>query len=253
VSWIIPPLGFDEHPSSSSDNGMYFTSLVLDALTANPTLWSKTALFLMYDENDGWFDHVPPPTAPPGTSGEFLTASPSSTLEPDYASKDLGISGPLGLGMRVPCLAISPFSRGGHIATETFDHTSQLQLVAERFGVEVPNVSSWRRKAVGNLTSALFAGTYSTAIPALPAQALPAQQLTGACSAVSQDSEAGGADPSVPTDQTMPNQQGGTAPASTSTTADIIDGDVQRTVLGPARPRPVTVKSSYNRLAAVRV
>jgi phospholipase C len=147
---------------------------------------------------------------------------------------------------------ISPFSRGGHIATETFDHTSQLQLVAERFGVEVPNVSAWRKKTVGNLTSALFAGTYSTAIPALPAQTLPAQQLTGACSAVSQDSEAGGADPSVPTDQTMPNQQGGTTPASASTT-DFVKGGVRRTVLGPAGPRPVTTKSSYNRLAEVRV
>ena len=48
---------------------MYFTSLVLDALTSNPKVWSKTALFLMYDENDGWFDHVPPPTAPAGTAG----------------------------------------------------------------------------------------------------------------------------------------------------------------------------------------
>ena len=117
VSWIIAPLGFDEHPSSSPDNGMYFTSLVLDALTANPTVWSKTALFLMYDENDGWFDHVPPPTAPPGTPGEYLTASPPSTLEPDHSNEDLGINGPLGLGVRVPCLVISPFSRGGHVAT----------------------------------------------------------------------------------------------------------------------------------------
>lgn len=99
----------------------------------------------------------------------------------------------------------------------------------------------------------MFAGTYSTAIPALPAQTLPAQQLTGACSAVSQDSEAGGADPSVPTDQTMPNQQGGTAPASTSTTADFVIGGSRRTVLGPPGPRPVTIKSSYNRLAEVRV
>jgi phospholipase C len=202
----------------------------------------------MYDENDGWFDHVAPPTAPPGTPGEYLTASPSSTLEPDSSTEDLGINGPLGLGVRVPCLVISPFSRGGHIATQTFDHTSQLQLVAARFGVEVPNVSAWRKKTVGNLTSALFAGTYSAAVPALPQPTLPAQQLTGACAAVTQDSESGGADPSVPTRQTMPTQQGGTAAAST--TADVTP---ERTVLGPARPRPVTVKSSYNRLAELPV
>jgi phospholipase C len=250
VSWIIPPLGFDEHPSSSPNNGMYFTSLVLDALTANPAVWAKTALFLMYDENDGWFDHVPPPTAPVGTPGEYLTAAPSSTLEPDSSSEDLGIKGPLGLGVRVPCLAISPFSRGGHIASQTFDHTSQLQLVAERFGVEVPNVSAWRKKTVGDLTTALFAGSYSTAIPALPPMGLPAQQLSGACAASSQDTESGGADPSVPTHQTMPNQQGGTSAASAYiTTADVIGGLSDRTVLGPAHPRPVTKKSSYNRLA----
>jgi phospholipase C len=250
VSWIIPPLGFDEHPSSSPNNGMYFTSLVLDALTANPAVWAKTALFLMHDENDGWFDHVPPPTAPAGTPGEYLTAAPSSTLEPDSSSEDLGIKGPLGLGVRVPCLAISPFSRGGHIASQTFDHTSQLQLVAERFGVEVPNVSAWRKKTVGDLTTALFAGSYSTAIPALPSMSLPAQQLTGACAASNQDTESGGADPSVPTRQTMPNQQGGAAPASAYiAAADIVGGLSDRTVLGPAQPRPVTKKSSYNRLA----
>jgi phospholipase C len=128
-----------------------------------------------------------------------------------------------------------------------------MQLVAARFGVEVPNVSAWRKKTVGNLTSALFAGTYSTAIPALPVQTLPPQQLSGACAAVSQDSEAGGADPSVPTKQTMPNQQGGTTPASTATDAAIIEGGDQRTILGPGHPRPVTTKSSYNRLASVPV
>jgi phospholipase C len=253
VSWIIPPLGFDEHPSSSPNNGMYFSSLVLDALASNPKVWAKTALFLMYDENDGWFDHVPPPTAPAGTPGEYLTASTSTTLEPDNSSDDLGVKGPLGLGVRVPCLVISPFSRGGHIATQTFDHTSQLQLVAERFGVEVPNVSAWRKATVGNLTSALFAGSYVAKIPPLPAPALPPQQLTGSCSAASQDSESGGADPSVPTHQTMPNQQGGASPASEYYLTDDFVGDPnERTVLGPGKPRPVTTKSFYNRLAELR-
>jgi phospholipase C len=249
VSWIIPPLGFDEHPSSSPANGMYFTSLVVDALTANPEVWSKTALFLMYDENDGWFDHVPPPTAPPGTPGEYLTASPSPILEPK--SDTLGITGPLGLGVRVPALMISPFSRGGQVASEVFDHTSQLMLVAERFNVEVPNVSAWRRSTVGDLTSALFSGSYHPGVPRLPAPALPPQMLTGSCSLQNQDTETGGAAPSVPTKQTMPDQQGGTKPAS-----DFLPGGnnpaagaAARTVLGPAEPRPVTTKSSYNRLA----
>jgi phospholipase C len=240
VSWIIPPLGFDEHPSSSPDNGMYFTSLVLDALTANPAVWEKTVLFLMYDENDGWFDHVPPPTAPAGTPGEYLTATPSNLLEPGYAAQDLGIAGPLGLGVRVPALMISPFSRGGGVVSDVFDHTSQLKLVAERFGVEVPNVSAWRMATVGDLTSAVMSGTYNSGFPAIAAPALPPQTLSGSCSLINQDTESGGAAPSVPTNQTMPNQQGGTEPAEASS----------RTVLGPAQPRPMTLKSTYNRLAS---
>ena len=247
VSWIIPPLGFDEHPSSSPANGMYFTSLVLDALTANPEVWSKTALFLMYDENDGWFDHVPPPTAPPGTPGEYLTASPSPVLEP--RSDTLGITGPLGLGVRVPAIMISPFSRGGRVVSDVFDHTSQLMLVAARFGLEVPNVSAWRRKTVGDLTSALFSGSYHAGPPRLPAPALPPQTFTGDCSVVNQDTETGGAAPSVPTRQRMPNQRGGTEPVRGSPAGGTDSAGAARTILGPAEPRPVTIKSSYNRLA----
>jgi phospholipase C len=250
VSWIIPPLGFDEHPSSSPDNGMYFTSLVLDALTANPKVWERTALFLMYDENDGWFDHVPPPTPPAGTAGEFLTATPPKLGDPDPGT--LGITGPLGLGVRVPMLVISPFSRGGHIAPEVFDHTSQLRLVSERFGVAIPNVSAWRRKTVGDLTSTLFQSRTETAMPRLPVPTLAAQQLDGPCSALDQDSEFGGAGPSIPTKQRMPNQQGGSTPATeyfptAKAKAEAISDD-DRTPLA-AGPGKATTKSAYNKLA----
>jgi phospholipase C len=238
VSWIIPPLGFDEHPSSSPANGMYFTSLVLDALTAEPDVWAKTVFVLMYDENDGWFDHVSPPTAPAGTAGEYLTASPSPILDPNQDT--LGIKGPLGLGVRVPALVISPFSRGGHIATEVFDHTSQLKLVAERFGVEVPNVSAWRQKTVGDLTSTLFQSKTDTSVPRLPAPALPAQTFSGSCSLVDQDTETGGASPDVPTDQTMPTQGGSSAAARKPPTVTAAKGN---------REGLTTLKSSYNRLA----
>lgn len=208
VSWITPPQGYDEHPSSSPARGMYFTSLVLEALTANPQVWAKTALFLMHDEHGGFFDHVPPPTPRAGTSGEYLTAPPQGgNPKPDT----LGIKGPVGLGVRVPMLVISPFSRGGHIASEVFDHTSQLKLIGERFGVEVPNVSAWRRRTVGDLTSTLFRSRKDTRVPKLPAITIP---NSGACSSQSQDTELGGSASSVPTKQRMPRQGGGSRPAS---------------------------------------
>jgi phospholipase C len=209
VSWIIPPLGFDEHPSASPDHGMWFISSVLDLLTSNRKVWSKTVLFVMYDENDGMFDHVSPPTAPKGTPGEWLTA-------PDLSDTTDGIRGPLGLGVRVPLLVVSPFSRGGHIASETFDHTSQLKFLEQRFDVHVPGISHWRRRTVGDLTSTLFRSRTRTGVPALdPAPGLGAPETSGPCAEALQEAEfVGGSDPTLPTkEQRMPTQDGRTIAA----------------------------------------
>jgi phospholipase C len=221
---------------------------VLAELTSNPKVWAKTALFIMYDENDGWFDHMPPPTAPKGTPGEYLTTNKFPSGEPN--PETLGISGPLGLGVRVPLLVVSPFSRGGHIATEVFDHTSQLQLISKRFGVEVPNVSAWRRKTVGDLTSTLFNAKKDTAVPKLP----PTKILfasSGPADYTSQWTETGGFGPSIPTKQRMPNQHGGTDPASKYFKLDRDEHavpDEARTPIDVSGPPNETVKSRGNRL-----
>jgi len=161
VSWISTPVGYDEHPPAPSFLGEWFTDQVLSTLVANPEVWSKTVIFHMYDENDGFFDHVAPPVAPPGTDGEHLTVDPL----PGAAQ---GIAGPIGLGFRVPLLVISPFSRGGYVCSETFDHTSQLRFLEERFGVKAPNISRWRRRTVGDLTATLHMKTAMTSVPRLP-------------------------------------------------------------------------------------
>ena len=150
---------------------------------------------------------------------------------------------------------VSPFSRGGHIATEVFDHTSQLKLISERWGVHVPNVSQWRRKTVGDLTSAMFQSEPDAKMPKLPKTSvlLPS---SGACEAVSQETESGGAHPSFPTKQRMPNQRGGTVPASryfaeTDESRAISDDARTEFMNDPAQPRPVTTKSKFNELAEV--
>ena len=60
ISWIAAPEAFSEHPNWPANYGAWYISQVLDALTSNPEVWSRTALFVTYDENDGYFDHVPP-------------------------------------------------------------------------------------------------------------------------------------------------------------------------------------------------
>ena len=161
VSWVVPPAGYDEHPPAPSVAGEWFTHKVLSLLTSNKALWAKTALFVTYDENDGLFDHVPPPTAPSGTAGEYVTVSPL----PATAG---GIAGPIGLGVRVPMLVISPFSRGGFVCSDTFDHTSMLRFLETLFGVTVPNLSAWRRSVTGDLTATLQAVPNTTLPKHLP-------------------------------------------------------------------------------------
>ena len=134
---------------------------MLSTLISNPEVWSKTVLFVMYDENDGFFDHVPPPVAPPGTAGEYVTVNPL----PATAN---GVAGPLGLGFRVPMLVVSPFSRGGYVSSETFDHTSQIRFLEERFGIHASEISAWRRRTVGDLTvdaAAGLAGHHASPLP----------------------------------------------------------------------------------------
>jgi phospholipase C len=154
VSWVLTSVLETEHPDFSTPQaGEAAARELVQAILARPKLWSKTALFITWDENGGFFDHVAPPTPPKGTAGEYLTVAslPSGTGPLGDAE---GIRGPVGLGFRVPMLVVSPFSRGGLVCSDTFDHTSTLRFLETRFGARVPNVSAWRRRTTGDLTSA---------------------------------------------------------------------------------------------------
>jgi len=148
VTWINTSANETEHPGNSSAKaGEKVVAELLKLLTHHKKTWEKTALFITWDENGGFFDHVAPPVAPPGTPGEYLTA-------PDITGASGGIQGPIGLGFRVPTLVVSPYSRGGLVSKDTFDHTSMLRFIETRWGVEVPNLSEWRRSVTGDMTSA---------------------------------------------------------------------------------------------------
>ncbi|HEY0480692.1 MAG TPA: phospholipase C, phosphocholine-specific [Kofleriaceae bacterium] len=166
VSWIVATEDGSEHPDPSSPaQGAAYTARVLEALTANPAVWSKTVLFVNFDENDGFFDHVPPPappsivsTGPTGiaggstvdTAGEYHEVLPPGI----DVTRCLPLGKPYGLGPRVPMYVISPWSKGGWVSSEVFDHTSVLRFLERRFGVAEPNISAWRRAVCGDLTSA---------------------------------------------------------------------------------------------------
>jgi len=163
VSWLLTGLLETEHPGfSAAISGELAAREVIESLVSHPKVWAKTALFITWDENGGFFDHVRPPTAPAGTKGEYVTV-------PTLPAVAEGIRGPVGLGFRVPMLVISPFSRGGLVCSDTFDHTSMLRFLETRFRVRVPNLTRWRRSVTGDLTSAFnFAARPNRAKPRLP-------------------------------------------------------------------------------------
>jgi phospholipase C len=144
VSWIVAPYIMCEHPSAPPGYGEALTLWLLEALAANPDVWAKTAFILNYDENDGFFDHMPPPNPP---------------LTPDIGASTVDLRGesyrgvPFGLGPRVPAMVISPWTVGGFVNSQLFDHTSVLRFLETRFGIPAANISPWRRAITGDLTS----------------------------------------------------------------------------------------------------
>lgn len=161
VSWLVPSFTRSEHPAFPVATGAVTLVDTIRILLSNPAVWEKTALIIMYDECGSFFDHVVPPTAPPGTPGEWVPPS----VDINKVSGSGGIRGPIGLGYRVPCFVISPYSRGGLVCHDTFDHTSQLRLLETRFGVPVPNLSAWRRSTTRDMTSA-----FNFAVPPNPSK-----------------------------------------------------------------------------------
>ena len=168
VSWLVAPERFSDHPSSAWF-GAWYVSQVLDILTQNPKVWEKTIFILTYDENDGYFDHVPPFVAPRPDHEETGKVSKGIDTSIEYveladdlkrASARHARGGPIGLGFRVPMIVASPWSRGGVVCSQVFDHTSVLQLLEKwlthKSGRKIvePNISAWRRTVCGDLSSA---------------------------------------------------------------------------------------------------
>ncbi|MBS1815764.1 MAG: phospholipase C, phosphocholine-specific [Acidobacteria bacterium] len=168
ISWLTAPENFSDHPSAPW-YGAWYVSEVMDILTKNPEVWKKTIFILTYDENDGYFDHAPCYVAADPKRPETGGASEGVDTEGEFIQKDEELrmgtplkdarTGPIGMGFRVPMIVASPWSRGGWVNSQLFDHTSTLmfleRFVAKKFGKHVreENISEWRRTVAGDMTS----------------------------------------------------------------------------------------------------
>ena len=182
VSWVLPTQALAEHPGSSEGvtGAADFISDVLAALTSNPEVWSKTALFVTFDENDGFFDHLAMPAVPSYDINGELMGKSTVPLDGEYFDASVGsylnandtVSGkvrPWGLSSRVPMYVVSPWSKGGWVNSQVFDHTSMGMFLEKRFGITVDAISPWHRAVCGDLTTCFdFVSPNDPVVPKLP-------------------------------------------------------------------------------------
>jgi phospholipase C len=202
VSWIVAPAGYCEHPSYTPDYGAHYVNTVLQTLLGNPELWQNTALFITYDEHDGFFDHQLPPFPETSVTDEYIDGLP------------------IGPGTRVPMLIASPWTRGGYVDSNVYNHTSMLEFLATWTGVKPANVTPWRASITGDLTTAFDFKNPDFSIPGnIPTltQTWALTQLTG-----------GSTTPPAEGDQEMPTQEPGTRPHRPSNLQLFADVTVNR-------------------------
>lgn len=189
VSWVVAPSNFSDHPGSPW-YGAWYLSEVIDILTQNPEVWKKTIFILNYDENDGYFDHVPPFVPPNPYKENTGKVSAGIATKTDYVSYEQSWlktkafdeddrESPIGLGFRVPMVIASPWTRGGWVCSEVFDLTSPIQFMehflSHKTGkkIESAQVTNWRRAVSGNLTSAFRPYNGEKLVPPTPVERIP--------------------------------------------------------------------------------
>lgn len=156
VSWIVTAAALSEHPNWTPADGENVCAKLIEALTDHPDVFAKTAFIINYDEAGGLFDHMPPPM-PPANEDEGWSGIATNGEFKDYDEHPNPLvkgRQPIGLGIRVPAMIVSPWTRGGYVCSEVFDHISTLKFLEKRFGVRETNISDWRRAVSGDLTSA---------------------------------------------------------------------------------------------------
>jgi phospholipase C len=220
VSWVVAPQAYCEHPTFPPNWGAWYISNVLDALTANPEVWASTVFIVNFDENDGFFDHLIAPTPPTSAANGASTVDTVNELYPGVSGVKNFAPGPYGLGARVPCFVVSPWSRGGWACSQVFDHTSVIQFIEKRFGVTDTHITPWRRAISGDLTSALNFRVADPRPPKLPnTDSFVSFVSGGALTPVTPAMIEAGKQPApnipitVPAVQTMPTQEPGLRPA----------------------------------------
>jgi phospholipase C len=106
VTWVTPSDANSDHPGTLSNTGPSWVASVVNAIGQQPSLWQSTAIFVVWDDWGGWWDHVPPP----------------------YLDND-------GAGIRVPMIVVSPFAKNNYVSHVQYESTSIVRFIEDNFGL----------------------------------------------------------------------------------------------------------------------
>ena len=154
----------DNHAPLSIGWGEDFLRRTYQAVTANPAKYGNTVMVVYYDEHGGFYDHVTPPLIPYTTTGDEPHAFQS-------------------LGVRIPGIIVSPFVKPNSISNNLFDHTSVLQLLAEKFTPGTPYSESVAKRSNNGKDIESLSATLTNSVPwnppPSPIHSIPVQASLG--------------------------------------------------------------------------
>jgi phospholipase C len=180
VSWLIAPEFQSEHATNHPAAGEDLSAQIIKVISKYPEVYKNMAFILNYDEGGQFYDHLWTPMPPLNqpldgqstvtTDGEHFQCQnfPFLVNNSECPESFRGVEVNNGLGYRVPLLVVSPWTRGKSVTSEVFDHTSVVRLIETRFNVTCPNISPWRRAAVGNLATVFDFENPDYSWPTLP-------------------------------------------------------------------------------------
>ena len=121
VSWVIPTADYSDHPGEPRDFGPDWIGSVVNAI-GESAYWRSTAVFVVWDDWGGFYDHVPPPRLTFG-----------------------------GLGFRVPAIVVSPFARPGYVAHTQYEFGSILRFIEDNWKLGRLGTTDSRANSMGGV------------------------------------------------------------------------------------------------------
>jgi phospholipase C len=180
VSYLKPPAYQDAHPGYSDPiDEQTFVVTAVNAIMQSP-FWSSTAIFITYDDSDGWYDHVMSPILSQSATSDDALTGPGSC---GSASNSDAAASRCGYGPRLPILAISPYAKPNYVNHSLTDQSSVVRFIEDNWNLG--RIGNGSRDAIAGTLNGMFNFNNGGSTPPVILSASTGTLVTGGGSATS--------------------------------------------------------------------